>query len=59
MKGINSANSIKRKIKLAFAIRKHNKRLHILCMLGAYIGTVISVAVAASTQGRLLNDLLF
>jgi hypothetical protein len=34
------------------------KRLHIRCMLGAYIGTVISVAVAASTQGRLLNDLL-
>jgi len=40
------------------AIRKGNKRLHIGCMFGSYIGTVISAVIAVSVQGRLLNNLL-
>lgn len=41
------------------AIRQENKRLHIGCMLGSYVGTVVSAAIAASVPGRLLNNLLF
>lgn len=41
------------------AIRKANTRLHIGCMFGAYVGTVISAVIAASVPGRLLNQLLF
>lgn len=41
------------------AIRKSNQRLHVHCMFGAYVGTVISAVVAASTSGRLLHKLLF
>ena len=42
-----------------FAIHKNNKKLHVGCMLGAYIGTVISAYIAASVPGRLLNVMLF
>jgi uncharacterized membrane protein len=41
------------------AIRNKNTRLHISCMFGAYIGTVISAVVAASIPGRLLHNVLF
>jgi len=41
------------------AIQRQNKRVHIGCMFGAYVGTVISAVVAASIPGRLLHSLLF
>jgi len=41
------------------AIRKQNKRLHIGCMFGAYLGTFISAIVAANVEGRLLHNILF
>jgi uncharacterized membrane protein len=40
------------------AIRKHRKRLHIRCMLGAYIGTIISAVFAAGIPGRLLHEVV-
>jgi len=41
------------------AIYKRNTRLHIGCMFGAYIGTVISAVIASSIPGRLLHHILF
>lgn len=41
------------------AIRKQKQRLHVRCMLGAYIGTVISAFFAVGVQGRLLHNILF
>lgn len=41
------------------AIRKHNKRLHVRCMMGAYIGTIVSAFFAASVPGRLLHEMIF
>lgn len=40
------------------AIRNQNQRLHIRCMIGAYIGTVVSAFFAISVQGRLLHGFL-
>ncbi|MCG7549280.1 DUF2306 domain-containing protein [Pseudoalteromonas sp. Of7M-16] len=42
-----------------YAIYKGNRRVHIDCMCGAYIGTVISAVVAASIPGRLFHTMLF
>ncbi|MCF6438831.1 DUF2306 domain-containing protein [Pseudoalteromonas luteoviolacea] len=42
-----------------YAIYKQNQKLHLHCMSGAYIGTVISAIVAASVPGLLLHQLLF
>ena len=42
-----------------FAIYKRNKRLHIGCMFGAYLGTVISAVIASSIPGRLLHNIMF
>jgi len=41
------------------AIQKQNRRLHIGCMFGAYVGTVVSAIVALSIPGRLLHNMLF
>ncbi|WP_042143417.1 MULTISPECIES: DUF2306 domain-containing protein [unclassified Pseudoalteromonas] len=41
------------------AIYKHDKQLHIGCMFGAFIGTVISAVIAVSVEGRLLHSILF
>ena len=41
------------------AILKGNKRQHVRCMIGAYIGTVISAFFAAFIEGRLLNSIVF
>ena len=41
------------------AIRKHNKRLHVRCMTGAYIGTIVSAFFAVSVPGRLLHEMIF
>ncbi len=41
------------------AIRKNNTHLHIGCMFGAYLGTVVSAVIAVSVPGRLLNNILF
>jgi uncharacterized membrane protein len=41
------------------AIRNHKRRLHLRCMLGAYIGTIISAIFAASVTGRLLHELVY
>ena len=42
-----------------WAIRKGNRRRHIYCMLGAYIGTVISAYFAIVSPGRFLYDVFF
>lgn len=42
-----------------FSIRKGNYRRHIDCMVGAYIGTVISAGFAVLTPGRFLYGAIF
>ncbi|MFT2092019.1 DUF2306 domain-containing protein [Paraglaciecola sp. 2405UD69-4] len=41
------------------SIRKGNIRRHSACMLGAYIGTVISAYFAMTTPGRFLYGVLY
>ncbi|WP_426370326.1 DUF2306 domain-containing protein [Pseudocolwellia sp. HL-MZ7] len=42
-----------------FAIRSGNAKRHVYCMLGAYIGTVISAYFAVVSPGRFLYGVLF
>jgi uncharacterized membrane protein len=42
-----------------FSIRKGNIRRHTDCMLGAYIGTVISAYFAVMSPGRFLYGVLY
>ena len=42
-----------------FSIRKGNVKRHTYCMLGAYIGTVVSGYFAVMTPGRLLYGVFF
>jgi uncharacterized membrane protein len=41
------------------SIRKSNVKRHSGCMLGAYVGTVISAYFAVATPGRFLYGVLF
>lgn len=41
------------------AVRKGNIKRHTRCMMGAYLGTVISAYFAVVTPGRFLNDVFF